>query len=133
MSERKIRGLNTFHPRTRVKMDVVVKRLGQKDDSVHEWLVLTPRDQLPQPEKEAWPRPEKRPDGSYIYDRSVYSYKSLNHATTATATGGSAAAAAADPRKPLTELSTAELYVAMQTYARQVQQLRSVMAKTAKQ
>ena len=129
MSERKIRGLNTFHPRTRVKMDVVVKRLGQKDDSVHEWLVLTPRDQLPQPEKEAWPRPEKRPDGSYIYDRSVYSYKSLNH-TTAT---GRAAAAAADPRKPLTELSTAELYVAMQTYARQVQQLRSVMAKTAKQ
>ena len=128
MSERKIRGLNTFHPRTRVKMDVVVKRLGQKDDSVHEWLVLTPRDQLPQPEKEAWPRPEKRPDGSYIYDRSVYSYKSLNHTTTTT--GGSAAA---DPRKPLTELSTAELYVAMQTYARQVQQLRSVMAKTAKQ
>ena len=69
MSEKKIRALNTFHPRTRVKMDVVVKRLGQKDDSVHEWLVLTPRDQLPQPDKEAWPRPEKRPDGSYIYDR----------------------------------------------------------------
>ena len=69
MSEKRIRTLNSFHPRSRVKMDVVVKRLGQSDDSIHQWLVLTPRDQLPKPEKEAWPRPEKRSDGSYIYDR----------------------------------------------------------------
>merc|ERR1719391_146468 len=75
MSEKRIRTLNSFHPRSRVKMDVVVKRLGQSDDSIHQWLVLTPRDQLPKPEKEAWPRPEKRSDGSYIYDRvPSYSY-----------------------------------------------------------
>ena len=34
-----------------------------------EWLVLTPRDKMPQPEKEFFPRPPKREDGSYIYDR----------------------------------------------------------------
>ena len=69
MSEKKIRFLNAFKPHERVTMGVVVKRLGQKDDSTQEWLVLTPKDKLPQPEKEAFPRPTKRPDGSYVYER----------------------------------------------------------------
>ena len=30
--------------------------------------MLTPRDKMPQPEKEFFPRPPKREDGSYIYD-----------------------------------------------------------------
>lgn len=33
------------------------------------WLDLTPRDKLPKPAREAFPRPSKRPDGSYIYER----------------------------------------------------------------
>ena len=77
MNERKLRHLNAFKPKTRVKMDVVVKRLGQEDDSIHQWLVLTPKDQLPKPEKEAYPRPQKRSDGSYIYDR-IPSYNSFS-------------------------------------------------------
>jgi metastasis-associated protein MTA len=50
-------------------MDVVVKRLGMKDLSEQEWLVLTPKDKIPKPEIEFFPRPAKRPDGGYIYDR----------------------------------------------------------------
>ena len=68
-SESRVRTLNTFNTRTRVKMAEVVKRLGQKDDAVQEWLVLTPKDEIPKPVKEFYPRPPKRPDGSYIYDR----------------------------------------------------------------
>lgn len=87
LGEKKLRQLNTFYPRTRVNMGVVVKRLGQSDDSVHEWLVLTPKDQLPKPEKEAYPRPAKRPDGSYIYDR-LPSYNAF--AANASGAGGGA-------------------------------------------
>merc|ERR1719266_2608136 len=68
-SEARVRTLNSFNATVRVNMGVVVKRLGQKDDDVQEWLVLTPKDKIPKPEKEAYPRPPKRPDGSYIYDR----------------------------------------------------------------
>ncbi len=50
-------------------MEVVVKKLGQTELEEQEWLILTPKDKLPQPEKEMFPRPEKRPDGSYIYER----------------------------------------------------------------
>ncbi len=64
-----IRHLNAFTPRKLDEMDVVVKRLGQTDLDEQEWLVLTPRDQLPKPEKEFFPRPPKKSDGSYIYER----------------------------------------------------------------
>ena len=50
-------------------MEAVVKRLGQTNTEKQEWLVLTPKDELPKPEKEAFPRPPKRADGSYIYER----------------------------------------------------------------
>ncbi len=52
-----------------MNMDEVVKRLGMKDLDVQEWLVLTPRDKIPKPAVEFFPRPAKRPDGSYIYER----------------------------------------------------------------
>jgi len=68
-SESRVRTLNTFNVRTRVTMAVVVKRLGQTNDDEQEWLILTPKEKLPKPAKEAYPRPQKRPDGSYIYDR----------------------------------------------------------------
>ena len=51
MSEKKVRHLNSFKEKTRVKMSVVVKRLGQDNDDKQEWLVLTPKNKLPQPEK----------------------------------------------------------------------------------
>ena len=51
MSEKKVRQLNSFKEKTRVKMSVVVKRLGQDNDEKQEWLVLTPKNKIPQPEK----------------------------------------------------------------------------------
>ena len=51
MSEKKVRQLNSFKEKTRVKMSVVVKRLGQDNDEKQEWLVLTPKHKIPQPEK----------------------------------------------------------------------------------
>lgn len=34
-----------------------------------EWLKLTPRELMPKPEKVAFPKPPKAPDGSLLYDR----------------------------------------------------------------
>ncbi|XP_040569391.1 metastasis-associated protein MTA3 [Lepeophtheirus salmonis] len=80
MSEKKIRLYNKFTQKKRVDMSVVVQRLGQKDIGRQEWLILTPRSQLPRPVRESFPRPNKRSDGSYIYDRVPSSYQSTpNH------------------------------------------------------
>ena len=51
MSEKKVRNLNSFKQKTRVKMSVVVKRLGQENDDKQEWLVLTPKNKMAKPEK----------------------------------------------------------------------------------
>jgi metastasis-associated protein MTA len=81
MSEKEIRQLNSFTEPKRADMSSICKKLGQTDLEEQEWLVLTPKDKLPQPVKEAWPRPAKRPDGSYIYDRipSVGGVVGLSH------------------------------------------------------
>lgn len=33
------------------------------------WLILTDKDSLPKPERVAFPKPPKAPDGSLLYDR----------------------------------------------------------------
>ena len=68
-NEARVRTLNGFPAKSRVNMEVVIKRLGQTNIDTQEWLILTPKDKIPKPEKEAFPRPPKRPDGSYIYER----------------------------------------------------------------
>ncbi len=45
-----------FKPKERTEMGKVVKQLGLKDTSEQEWLILTPKDKLPKPAKEAFPR-----------------------------------------------------------------------------
>ena len=50
-------------------MSEICTRLGQADHSEQAWLVLTPRADRPAPAREAFPRPTKRPDGSYIYEK----------------------------------------------------------------
>ena len=56
MSTSRIRSMNTFVSPKRVTMEVVVKKLGQKDVAVQKWLILTPKEDIPQPEKEFFPR-----------------------------------------------------------------------------
>ena len=55
-----IRKLNKFSKKSRSDVDTIVKKLGIEDFSVQDWLVLTPKDKIPKPEKEFYPRPQKR-------------------------------------------------------------------------
>lgn len=84
-SESRVRSLNTFRPKERGNMEAVVKKLGQTDIAIQEWLILTPKDQIPKPEKEFFPRPPKRPDGSYIYERVPPTAAAVSAAATVTA------------------------------------------------
>merc|ERR1712241_1062494 len=83
MSEKKVRQLNSFKEKKRVKMSIVVKRLGQENDEKQDWLVLTPKSKMAKPEKEFFPRPAKRSDGSYIYERVAPTVAATNAAIAA--------------------------------------------------
>ena len=45
----------------------IVKKLGQLELDEQEWLVLTPKEKLPQPKVTSFPRPKQRADGSFIF------------------------------------------------------------------
>jgi len=65
----KVKALCSFKPKVRVPMSEICRRLGQTDHSIQEWLVLGPGCQPPPLDLQSFPRPEKRPDGSYIYEK----------------------------------------------------------------
>jgi len=67
-SEKKVRALCTFKAKQRAPMSDICVRLGQDDLRAQEWLVLHPENRTA-PDVEAFPRPSKRPDGSYIYEK----------------------------------------------------------------
>lgn len=50
-------------------MTAIATRLGRPGPNVPQWLVLTDKDLLPQPEKVAFPKPPKAADGSLLYER----------------------------------------------------------------
>jgi len=56
-------------------MDVVVRKLGFEDQPEQDWLKLTPKDKMPKPEVEAFPRPAKRPGNYIVY----YNYYFINN------------------------------------------------------
>jgi len=66
-SRARVMGLNKYKPKKRAPISELCVRMGQTDSKRQEWLVLPQGGR--QPEVEAWPRPAKRPDGSYIYER----------------------------------------------------------------
>jgi len=59
--------LTVYRPKPRVRLGEVCVRMGQHDRRRQEWLVLN--NQSPSPAREAFPRPAKRQDGSYVYER----------------------------------------------------------------
>lgn len=71
LSEKEIRLFNTFKDKKRPPYEDLLKRLGQTETKEQEWLNLTPKEKLPKPAKEFFPRPKKRSDGSYIFTRPV--------------------------------------------------------------
>jgi len=59
--------LNRFSPKTRSPIVDITLRMGQPVTIVPDWVVVD--NKHTPPEKEAFPKPEKRSDGSYIYER----------------------------------------------------------------
>ena len=51
-------------------MSEICRRLGQTDQAEQAWLVL-PSQPSYTPDVEAYPRPSKNQDGSYIYEKVV--------------------------------------------------------------
>lgn len=47
----------------------VVDRLGRPGPVTPPWLILTDKENLPKPERVAFPKPPKAPDGSLVYER----------------------------------------------------------------
>lgn len=66
-SAARVAALTQYGARARAPITEMCVRMGQTDSKRQEWLVLSKTKK--QPEVESWPRPAKRPDGSYIYER----------------------------------------------------------------
>uniref|UniRef100_A0A182QVP1 Metastasis-associated protein MTA n=1 Tax=Anopheles farauti TaxID=69004 RepID=A0A182QVP1_9DIPT len=98
-----IRRLLTFRKKDRGSVTHIANRLGNPGVTVNEWLVLTPKENMPKPDVVAFPKPPKAPDGTLLYDRipnkGEEPGKPLNAVTTAassgTAPGGSVLGGAA--------------------------------------
>lgn len=56
-------------PKDRGSVTKIANRLGAPGSGPHEWLVLTPKDKMPQPVVVSFPKPPKAPDGSLVYER----------------------------------------------------------------
>lgn len=48
---------------------MIANRLGNPSTTGCEWLKLTPKENMPVPEKVSFPKPPKGPDGSLLYER----------------------------------------------------------------
>lgn len=61
--------LLSYRKKNRGKVTNIANRLGNPEPIEGDWLVLTPKDKMPQPEKVAFPKPPKAADGSLLYER----------------------------------------------------------------
>jgi len=68
VGEETVRKLCTFKKTVRAPMSEICRRLGQTDQAEQAWLVL-PSQPSYTPDVEAYPRPSKNQDGSYIYEK----------------------------------------------------------------
>ncbi|KAH8310371.1 hypothetical protein KR044_001020, partial [Drosophila immigrans] len=68
-SQAEIKKMLLLKPKDRGSVTKIANRLGAPGSGPHEWLVLTPKDQMPQPVVVSFPKPPKAPDGSLVYER----------------------------------------------------------------
>ncbi|XP_017104626.2 metastasis-associated protein MTA3 isoform X2 [Drosophila bipectinata] len=68
-SQAEIKKLLLLKPKDRGSVTKIANRLGAPGSGPHEWLVLTPKDKMPQPAVVSFPKPPKAADGSLVYDR----------------------------------------------------------------
>lgn len=64
-----IRQLLVYQKKNRGSVTRIADRLDSPGSTDGAWLILTPKDQLPQPDKVAFPKPPKAADGSLMYER----------------------------------------------------------------
>lgn len=58
-----------YQKKNRGSVTRIADRLDSPGSTDGEWLILTPKDKLPQPDKVAYPKPPKAADGSLMYER----------------------------------------------------------------
>uniref|UniRef100_A0A182MQV0 Metastasis-associated protein MTA3 n=1 Tax=Anopheles culicifacies TaxID=139723 RepID=A0A182MQV0_9DIPT len=96
-----IRRLLTFRKKDRGSVTQIANRLGNPGVSVNEWLVLTPKENMPKPDVVAFPKPPKAPDGTLLYDRIPNKGEEAGgkapNAVTSPSAGGLGGAAALPP------------------------------------
>lgn len=68
-SQAEIKKMLLLKPKDRGSVTKIANRLGAPGSGPHEWLVLTPKDKMPQPVVVSFPKPPKAPDGSLMYER----------------------------------------------------------------
>ncbi|XP_032592658.1 metastasis-associated protein MTA3 isoform X2 [Drosophila grimshawi] len=68
-SQTEIKKMLLLKPKDRGSVTKIANRLGAPGSGPHEWLVLTPKDKMPQPVVVSFPKPPKAPDGSLLYER----------------------------------------------------------------
>ncbi|KAH8402715.1 hypothetical protein KR215_008055, partial [Drosophila sulfurigaster] len=68
-SQAEIKKMLLLKPKDRGSVTKIANRLGAPGSGPHEWLVLTPKDKMPQPVVVSFPKPPKAPDGSLVYER----------------------------------------------------------------
>lgn len=64
-----LRQLLVYRRKDRGNVTNIATRLGNPGNVVPAWLILTDKDNLPKPERVAFPKPPKAPDGSLLYER----------------------------------------------------------------
>ncbi|KAJ8934107.1 hypothetical protein NQ314_013565 [Rhamnusium bicolor] len=64
-----LKQLLVYRKKNRGSVTAIATRLGRPGPITPQWLILTDKELLPQPDKVAFPKPPKAPDGSLLYER----------------------------------------------------------------
>lgn len=64
-----IKKLLLFKKKDRGSVTHIANRLGNPGTTIGDWLILTPKENMPLPDVVAFPKPPKAPDGSLMYER----------------------------------------------------------------
>lgn len=64
-----LKQLLVYRKKYRGSVTNIATKLGNPGSTVGQWLILTDKENLPKPERVAFPKPPKAPDGSLLYER----------------------------------------------------------------
>lgn len=68
-SQPELQSLMTYRKKNRGSVTAIATKLGRPGPVTPQWLILTDKSLLPQPDIVAFPKPPKGPDGSLLYER----------------------------------------------------------------